>query len=766
MKKFYIIAVFLSLYFSAKAQDLNLHELSRSSGVYAINVNPANMANSRLRWMFNVGTASIKTSPLVNANSNLPLNNLKLSLKKEDYQFSTIDLLGPSFMLQLPKGNAFAIGTRFRGAQTISDNFTSLLSSETIDLTANLNGSSTIAGMRDYVFSYAHPINYKQHLLKLGASYKLHSLVNYSYLGSSNLSFDANQGVINGNIEASTSESNPNFSFGNIFKSPGHGSSLDFGFVYEFRPKYLSADYKMDGKDLPDPTQNGYLARLGFSITDIGTIDVPFQVASNTLNNYPFEAGDLNKSYNQIRADLGLNNTSNTTQKINLPSQKTIFAEIKLGQNGWHFGVLSKTSAKASLLPLARQSILAAYPRYESNGLEFSVPVVKNQSTKKIGVGFHLRLGVLLFGSENMNALWSKNAMPPSFYAGFNLMNLANKIKDLDDDAVSDRKDKCKDTPGLWSQLGCPDTDGDGIKDNEDKCPEHAGPAETGGCPDTDGDGIFDSQDGCPNIAGLAEFNGCPDTDGDGLPDDEDECPEKAGPEEFGGCPDSDGDGLIDSEDMCPDIPGSKIHQGCPDTDGDGIADPSDECPEIAGILDFKGCPDTDGDGIKDADDTCPNLPGLAKFNGCPDMDNDGVPDKDDQCPETAGEIDLAGCPDIDKDKIADKDDMCPNVPGLSALKGCILTAPMTNETDSTANALLTNLFMDMTQLDISSGTIENLKSYQKEQNQLLEIEFKGNMADAILSKLKNSLEQAGIVTKVISSDSEINTFQYNWTGE
>lgn len=167
------------------------------------------------------------------------------------------------------------------------------------------------------------------------------------------------------------------------------------------------------------------------------------------------------------------------------------------------------------------------------------------------------------------------------------------------------------------------DTDGDGVTDKKDKCPETPSgvSVDPDGCPiDTDGDGIPDYLDKCPDVPGIEALEGCPDTDGDGITDAEDECPEVPGVISAQGCPDRDGDGIVDDEDKCPDTPGLEKYDGCPDTDGDGIIDPDDECPTVAGIKELKGCPDTDKDGIADKDDKCPTIPGVESNMGCPEI--------------------------------------------------------------------------------------------------------------------------------------------------
>lgn len=144
------------------------------------------------------------------------------------------------------------------------------------------------------------------------------------------------------------------------------------------------------------------------------------------------------------------------------------------------------------------------------------------------------------------------------------------KTKDSDMDGVSDKKDKCPDTPTgvVVDEKGCPvDTDGDGVADYLDDCPTVAGLTSLKGCPDKDKDGIADKDDACPDVWGIASLKGCPDTDGDGVTDKDDKCPgtPKGYKVDASGCPfDTDKDGVIDEEDECPTVFGLKELKGCP----------------------------------------------------------------------------------------------------------------------------------------------------------------------------------------------------------
>ena len=83
--------------------------------------------------------------------------------------------------------------------------------------------------------------------------------------------------------------------------------------------------------------------------------------------------------------------------------------------------------------------------------------------------------------------------------------NMGNSV-DTDQDGVSDKKDKCPDTPAgvAVDKMGCPlDKDADGVPDYLDNCPDISGSKMLNGCPDRDNDGVEDSKDQCPDQAGT-----------------------------------------------------------------------------------------------------------------------------------------------------------------------------------------------------------------------------------------------------------------------
>ena len=530
-------------------------------------------------------------------------------------------------------------------------------------------------------FNYGQVVLDKQeHFLKLGGTIKYLKGYSAAYFQTSNLQFNLKNNdttqLITGNFNYGYSDNLPDLienGLDNKFNS-NFGVGLDLGFVYEWRPKYKDFKYDMDGEtNLWMKNKNKYKAKVGISLIDLGSMRFKKGGLSRNFsvnNSSPFDLQSFSTAsslsdFDQIIDSLinessAAGNTnwtseqsSNSTFVMRTPTALSLQLDYQLGKyfyvnvSGVMNVILKKKDTKV-IVP----NQLSITPSFDWSWFGLFLPISMNEYSG-FKTGLASRLGPLSIGVTDFRALFSVGKVRGTeFYLGLRLPILYSAIKDKDKDKVSDLKDNCISTPGIWAFKGCPDTDGDGLMDKEDECPEIAGLVEFKGCPDSDGDKIIDKLDDCPEIAGLAEFKGCPDSDGDKIIDKLDDCPEVAGLAEFKGCPDTDSDGIKDSDDACPQNAGPKENQGCPDKDSDGLFDFIDACPEMAGPKENNGCPwpDTDGDGILDKDDACPLLKGPKANMGCPykDTDGDGLLDKDDDCPNTAGPIENKGCPIIE----------------------------------------------------------------------------------------------------------------------
>jgi outer membrane protein OmpA-like peptidoglycan-associated protein len=208
-----------------------------------------------------------------------------------------------------------------------------------------------------------------------------------------------------------------------------------------------------------------------------------------------------------------------------------------------------------------------------------------NQGYADMAAGWAFPLGGhAAFRLEARNMLWLPYKHPEwanvsyQVYGAALELRLGGRAKDADADGVSDRRDKCPNTPAgcTVNGDGCPsDADGDGICDGLDKCPgtpKGAAVDATGCSKDSDADGVFDGLDKCPDTphGAKVDASGCPtDSDGDGVYDGIDTCPntQKGCVVDATGCPkDSDGDGVCDGLDKCASTAsGAKVDQdGCP----------------------------------------------------------------------------------------------------------------------------------------------------------------------------------------------------------
>lgn len=421
-----------------------------------------------------------------------------------------------------------------------------------------------------------------EHFLKVGVTPKLLFGLGSAYMYVDNLEYmttsDSTLTFFKSDVEYSHS-SNFEFPEGGGFKykiSSKVGFGLDLGAVYEWRPDYQKYKYDMDGEtNLWMRSKNKYKLRVGFSITDIGTIKFQRGQYSNNfvadVNNWNIR--DLNFDSIPVRAfDDTLRNRFLSRQtdefyKMNLPTAFSFQVDYNIWKDFYiNFTPFVAVQWNKNPNKVHEISNFSLTPRWDHKWFGVMVPFSYNQY-HNFNIGGCARIGPLIIGSDNLATFLSKKktVYGADFYFMAKIPIFYKEPKDKDKDKVSNKKDKCVDIPGVWEFLGCPDRDGDHIQDSEDLCPDVPGLKQFNGCPDKDGDGIVDNQDACPDDPGLAEFNGCPDKDGDKIIDKDDDCPDEAGLAVFKGCPDKDGDGVMDKIDLCPEKPGPVENEGCPE---------------------------------------------------------------------------------------------------------------------------------------------------------------------------------------------------------
>lgn len=465
----------------------------------------------------------------------------------------------------------------------------------------------------------------------------------------------------------------------------GFGGALDFGMNY---------------KPIPNLT-------LAAAVTDLGLLQWTKRQSVKYGLDYIFDEDDAIAWKNNhadftdvpsdsILADIRSNLTANRSDLPGvmnyLAPKLNVSAEFGVLKNVISFGVLSRSIYRENKFLHELTTALNLRPiKWLNLALSYSVTDGKAST---FGLGANVRTGIF-------NIFLSADYIPFRTI-GLDLQQFNPQIPSFAF-PLGYQNDRVNMAIGFNIGIGThKDTDKDGISDKFDRCPDtpFGVKVDSRGCPvDSDKDGVPDYLDLCPNTPKEARAfvgpDGCPlDTDGDGVPDYLDKCPDSSplarGFVDENGCPiDTDQDGVFDYMDKCPDTPiGIAVDSvGCPiDTDNDGVPDYLDLCPDspaaARGFVDANGCLlDSDDDGIPDYLDLCPDTPiearGYVDINGCLiDADDDGVPDYRDDCPDTPFDaresVDHRGCPkDSDFDGIPDYLDDCPKVPGLPEYNGC-----------------------------------------------------------------------------------------------
>lgn len=571
---------------------------------------------------------------------------LKGGLKNKNLTFGST-IMGPSVMFTFNKKHSLALGYQFRTGVTINNliaevahysytelSDTNLFYPKNAKLFHATDFTFNTLMWQEYFLTYGTVFHNKnRHMLKGAATLKYLGGVMGSYIKDPDIYFNVN--------DDSTLIFGPtSFEYGrvsyNIFDDKaedkatinnGGGFGWDLGFAYEWRRDESTYTYEMDGAKHEDPEVNKYWLRLGASLLDMGSINfrnnskafnINDQRAMHVYPDYKHDDFDSQLDFDSTVSAIfygsvdtlpsgALTNpdffnpttraqsfkTAKESFKMETPSAWSIQADWNIIGRMYLNATIIKGFKHKKNMGITRPDILSLTPRYESEWVDISLPFsIIDYEKSQARLGFAVRLGSLFFGSDKIGTLIGiSDLYGMDAYAGLKFTLDKRRMRDRDNDQVSDKKDKCMEVPGVWKFEGCPDRDGDGIQDKDDLCPDVPGLEKFRGCPDRDNDDIEDSKDECPDDAGLPEFNGCPDRDRDGITDMRDSCPDLAGMPEFNGCPDRDGDKIIDPNDECPDKAGVAEFNGCPDSDGDGIPDPKDSCMFEVGPISNKGCP-------------------------------------------------------------------------------------------------------------------------------------------------------------------------------
>lgn len=627
-----------------KAQRMFGVATSNWSGTSSLYLNPASIADPRQKFVFNIiGFNTFVENDLGTINNNKlfsQVNSNELLKVNDVFKFdnrATVNLMlpyaevnGPGFMWNINHRNSIAVTTRLRGANQFT-NVNEKIYRTVLDPTYSTSGHGDYnVRSRDFKwnaatwgelgFTYGRVlIDRNESFLSMGVSVRYLAAAAYVtmtgnvnaqyYAANDSLRLTNSRVTLSSNVTESyrrqeTTESPSMFSrfFGN---KGGSGVGGDIGFSYEFRPRYEDYLYEeVNGHRIIDRGSPKYKLRVSAAVTDIGAMTFNNRVSREAVasgNGYIIGStvGDNVNGYRNFTSyarQQGFRvDTFKKTTTYYLPTALVASIDYKVYKNFFVNATSITNIAEHTRTGNYFYNQVTVTPRFDKSIFSLGVPLTYNMFSQSFKAGLGARIGGFYIGGDDLLGLIGNNQYGVNLYAGLHVPINYEKPHDRDGDHITDRRDNCPDTPGIWAFKGCPD-------------------------PDRDKDGVLNNVDWCPDTAGSATAHGCPDRDRDGVTDATDRCPDVPGLREMGGCPDRDKDGITDADDVCPDMPGLAAFRGCPDTDKDGLADNNDKCPTEPGPISLQGCPDKDGDGVADNIDRCPNMRGLASNYGCPEV--------------------------------------------------------------------------------------------------------------------------------------------------
>jgi len=438
MRKIQLTVVFALALTASMAQSLPGFRTSNYSGVNGVFYNPANTADSKYKYDVNVLAidmlvANNKASfDLANITDNFKDDGLRDNFLTNGAGASsgliTLDIHGPSFLLNIDHKNAFALTTRVRAFANVLNIDGKLLNQLSDDVNPDSDlpyRISSTENMRLAVNAWSEIgltygrvlVNSGEHFLKGGLTLKYLAGVGNGFININNFNatLDADLIAESGFVTDATGKVATGFGGINISSLEaddltnfnGSGFGTDLGLIYEYRPD-AAGNAKNAG--------NNYKFKFGFSLLDLGKIKYdkdPSRSGAYSMNipaNQKLYLNDLNelddynsffKNHPQFFTPAASN--TETTYSVSLPASMQLEADYHIN-NGFFLNLASQISLSNSndkVYNNVNYSTLTLTPRFETRAFGAYLPLNYN-SLSKFNAGLCLRAGPLFVGSGSL----------------------------------------------------------------------------------------------------------------------------------------------------------------------------------------------------------------------------------------------------------------------------------------------------------------------------------------------------------------------------
>ncbi|MFD0796005.1 DUF5723 family protein [Maribacter chungangensis] len=431
MKKTAALILFFCVNFGF-SQSYMGYTMDNFSGIHNTIHNPANLADSRTKWEFNLFSAS---GTLSTDYTNLTLGNISNLLGDSGFdgleRFASdqnnflldADVVGPSLQFSLNEKSGLALVTRVRAISNFN----------------NVNGAlfeSIYDGFPTSSFAFEqNNLDFATHAWgEVGLSYGRVFLANPNHVfkGGITLKYLLGGGAVQGG--SNTLTGNFNDATGQVrldgdisyaltiddgttsidyFEELAPGFGADIGFVYEFRnAKSIAPSNNNNPRAF-----NQYKLKVGLSILDLGSINYTGTEVTEYTINANVNAQELENDFIDIIEDNATATSTlqdvkwslPTTLQLNLDYSVTpkLYINLNVGQ-----GMVNKNE----FFNNNRLNLITLTPRFESRVFGAYLPI-SHSSLSNTAIGLGLRLGPLTLGSSSVvsNLMGSKSQLAHLF---------------------------------------------------------------------------------------------------------------------------------------------------------------------------------------------------------------------------------------------------------------------------------------------------------------------------------------------------------------
>lgn len=414
---FNFLLLFLMSNLLGFAQFFHGYQTDNYSGIHGVLLNPAQIADSRVRLDVNLLSSN---GFIANDYVGLSLENVQQLITDTSFSgistmatnnnnvAANISFLGPSFMFGLSERHSIGLISAIRTFNTYNsingefiEGLTDGFGVEDFNFDmSDLDATSHLWG--EVGLSYGRVIfdNYDQHFLKAGITAKV-LFGGFAAQGTSNAlsgTYDgmSNTITVNGTFDY-LSSLDGDFSVTDILGNTNLGFGADLGLVYEYRDRATTPSSLGNPRE-----QNKYRVKVGVALLDFGSITYKNQVSNRYTLSGTVNAEDFETDFEQALEDNFQEVQVNGEVTIALPTSLNLNVDYMIVPSVYANVNVNRGLVDASaIFNNNRLNQITLTPRFETRFFSAYLPIAHSKLTGTV-LGVGVKVGPVILGSSTI----------------------------------------------------------------------------------------------------------------------------------------------------------------------------------------------------------------------------------------------------------------------------------------------------------------------------------------------------------------------------